>query len=458
MFGWFKAPCPVDLREKVWTELRLGWLVEGWGWQRLREGPVILPTASFFEIPERGGAIDAERVLTDVCRYVGSRRESLRLEFAPAESLANGSGEYLRGDVATVRLAEFWRDDLESLIAMLAHYAALDLLLRDGRCRDDESDLGWYADLACVFLGMGIFGANSAIKQRSGSDGTWTWWQIRARRHLPARVFGYAMALVAAARGERRPRWADWLGDDARDTFQRGCRFLQRRGECVLDLEANGALRVAGSVPSLAADLRHGNDSLRLASLWALLEYGSASAAALDEVAACLRSGSSVLRSEAARVIGAIGVEKVAVSDELMALLDSRDRTVCCSALTALGQLQVPLDREGPRGEIFLDELRMLITDDDVQVAQTAVLTLCRYGRAASEAFETLAGAMLEPLRRALVACDYRSQDLYFTALHAVFGGAEEFLQTHFQEYDPDLYPLALGALELYRQQHRNEP
>jgi hypothetical protein len=131
---------------------------------------------------------------------------------------------------------------LESLIAMLAHYAALDRLLHEGLCRGDEPDLGWQADLACVFLGMGIFGANSAIKQRSGGDGIWTWWQIRARHQLPARVFGYAMALAAVARGERQARWVSWLGDDAMDTFQRGLRFLQRRGECIFDFEAHGTL------------------------------------------------------------------------------------------------------------------------------------------------------------------------------------------------------------------------
>jgi hypothetical protein len=131
---------------------------------------------------------------------------------------------------------------LESLIAMLAHYAALDRLLHEGLCRGDEPDLGWQADLACVFLGMGIFGANSAIKQRSSGDGIWTWWQIRARHQLPARVFGYAMALAAVARGERQARWVSRLGDDAMDTFQRGLRFLQRRGECIFDFEAHGTI------------------------------------------------------------------------------------------------------------------------------------------------------------------------------------------------------------------------
>jgi hypothetical protein len=453
MFGWLKPVCPVDLREKVWTELAMGLLVERWGWHRLREVAVVLPTSGFSELPERGQPADAERLLASVCRYLGANRERLRVEFVPAESLGNHSGEYLRDEVATVRLARFWQEDWEGLIGILAHYAALDRLVCEGICREDQPDLGWYADLACVFLGMGIFGANSAVKQRSGGDGIWTWWQIRARQQLPARVFGYAMALRAMARGERHAAWAAWLGEDARDTFQRGLRFLQRHGECVFDHEVDGRLRVASSIPSLAADLTHRGDSIRLASLWALGEHGPDAASVLDGVAVCLRARSSVLQSEAARVIGGIGIDRPEISDDLMGLLASRDRQVCCGAMTALGQLRVPLEREGPRGDTFFDELRMLMIGDDVQVAQTAVLTLCRYGPAAGEAAE----ALIEPLRRALVACDYLAQDLYFTALQAIYGDLDGFLRTQLQESYPDLYPVALTALQLYREHHQPE-
>jgi hypothetical protein len=65
--------------------------------------------------------------------------------------------------VPTVRIAASWLDDLESLIPVMAHYVGLDRLLRAGLARGDEPDLGWRADLACVFLGLGLFGANSAV-------------------------------------------------------------------------------------------------------------------------------------------------------------------------------------------------------------------------------------------------------------------------------------------------------
>ncbi len=450
MFGWLKPACPVDLREKVWIEVSLGRLVEHWDWQRLREAAVILPTSAFFNLPDGDQPVDTQQLMTTVCKYLGANRDRLQLELVPAESLANGRDEYLSDDIATVRLAQIWQEDLESLISVLSHYAALDRLLREGICRKDQAEVGWFADLACAFLGMGIFGANSAVKQRSGGDRVGSGWEIRARQKLPSRMFGYAMAVLAMARGERQPAWASWLGEDAGDTFQRGRRYLERRGECVFDYEANGQLRVAASVPSLAADLIHGGDSLRLASLWALSEQGPAAESALDQIAMCLRSRSRVLQSEAARLIGTIGIDKPEVTDELLGLLDSRNQQVCCSATAALGHLQVPLDRESSRGETFFDLLRILMGGDDAQVAQTAVLTLCRYGPAAAEAVESFT----EPLRRALVACDYLAQDLYFTALHAIDGDPARFLETHLQEYHPDIYPVALTALKLYRE-HR---
>ncbi len=450
MFGWLKPTCPVDLKEKVWTEVNLSRLVEHWGWQRLREAAVILPTSAFFDLPDGDQPIDTQRLMTTVCQYMGANRERLQLELAPAESLVNGRDEYIGDQTATVRLARFWQEDLESLIGVLAHYAALDRLLREGICSRDEADLGWLADLASVFLGMGIFGANSAVKQRNGGNGVGSGWQIRARQKLPARMFGYAMAILATARGERQPAWASWLGEDAADTFQRGRRYLDRRGECVFDHETHGQLRVASSTASLAADLIHGGDSVRLASLWALEQQGPEASSALDAIATCLRSSSRVLQSEAARLVGKIGIDQPEITDELLRLLDSSHQQVCCCAATALGNLQVPLDREGSRGYTFFDLLRILMGGDDTRVAQTAVLTLCRYGPAAAEAIESF----IEPLRRALVACDYPTQDLYFTALHAIDGDPARFLETHLREWHPDLYPEALTALELYRE-HR---
>ena len=48
LLGWSKPKCPVGLREKAWVEMRLRWLGEQFGVERLTRGEVILPTEQYF--------------------------------------------------------------------------------------------------------------------------------------------------------------------------------------------------------------------------------------------------------------------------------------------------------------------------------------------------------------------------------------------------------------------------
>ncbi len=81
LFGWPKPKCPVGLREKAWVEMRLRWLGEQFGVERLARGEVIVPTEQYFpddfdETPE------AARVLLDrVCRFMGIPPSAVTLKF-----------------------------------------------------------------------------------------------------------------------------------------------------------------------------------------------------------------------------------------------------------------------------------------------------------------------------------------------------------------------------------------
>ncbi len=448
MLGWFKPRCPINLREQVWTELQVSRLVENWGWQRLCEANVVLPSRHFFQLPAAGEPIDVDQTFADVCRYLGATQATLRLEVVPAEALPNGSSEYINEEVATVRIADTWLDDLESLIAVMAHHVALDRLLREGLANGDESDLGWRADIACAFFGMGVFGANIAAKQRSGTDDGWTWWRIRSRAQLPARVFGYAMALFTLSRGERRPAWTRWLTGDALDTFQRGVRYLERNDDYIFDYEARGTARAVNSVSSLAADLKYGSAAKRLAALWLLATQGSAAKAAVQEIVACLKSRNLVLQSEAAQALGTLGPEASVAAGELMRLLGLRDREVRCSAAIALGQLMVPLDSEGPHGYTLFEELQLLLDAEDLPVVHSAAFALRGHGHAA----EAAAVHFVNPLRRSLVDCHYDAQDLYFAVLETITGDVERFVKEQFADRHPELLPDAISSLEQFRQ------
>ncbi len=63
MFGWFQPRCPIDVREKVWTEQRMQRLIQHFGLDELLKTDVILPTAEYFPEPFQESDCDARVVL-----------------------------------------------------------------------------------------------------------------------------------------------------------------------------------------------------------------------------------------------------------------------------------------------------------------------------------------------------------------------------------------------------------
>ena len=48
VFGWFAPAAPVGAREKAWVEVRMGWLADQFGIDKLRKAEVVLPTEQYF--------------------------------------------------------------------------------------------------------------------------------------------------------------------------------------------------------------------------------------------------------------------------------------------------------------------------------------------------------------------------------------------------------------------------
>ncbi len=444
MFGLLRPPCPIDLREKVWTELRLGWLVERFGWQQMRDARVALPTSEYFPLIQDGSHAEAEQTFAAVCRYLGVEQEHVRLEIVSDDAEPDGSGDEAEANVTTVRVPESMLKDQERLIAAIARFVTVERLARSGNLTGTENDASWLVELATVFFGMGIFGANVAVQHRETTDGALRWWTIRRHGHLPARVYGYAMALFAVSRREHRPAWARMLGHDALDTFRRGVKFVTKTTDCVFDHETNGLPRAAKSDTALESDLQHGTDSARLAALWDLLERGPAANPVADAVRKCLRSKNPILQTEAARTIGAMGPDASSAASDLIHAFASRNSDVRRQSALAVEQLALPHDMKGPHGDTVYQELLLLLEDPDPPVVQAAAHALSRYGRQAEEAGEHV----IRHLCRALVACNYEVSDFYFDVLEAITPDVEQFLQQHMAETHPDLYPVAVESLQ----------
>jgi hypothetical protein len=129
---------------------------------------------------------------------------------------------------AAIGIAESQLDDPMSLVATLAHEVGHEILLGQARVSPEQPDHEPLTDLLTVFKGMGIFTANSTIRDRGWSSGTWAGWETRRLGYLDQRSFGYALARFAWTRGEVEPPppWIKHVRPDVRSPLKQGLRFL----------------------------------------------------------------------------------------------------------------------------------------------------------------------------------------------------------------------------------------
>src|SRR5262245_48660067 len=100
------------------------------------------------------------------------------------------------------------------------------LSLGQSRVRADENDHEPLTDLTTVFFGLGIFTANSTIRDRGWSSGLWTGWSTARLGYLNQRMFAYALARFAFERNELEPAWLRHVRPDVRAPLKQGLRFL----------------------------------------------------------------------------------------------------------------------------------------------------------------------------------------------------------------------------------------
>jgi hypothetical protein len=236
MFDWLtdRSGCPVDPATRDWIDRRWAWLEDPFGRDRLLRTRVILPEPEDFPDPFAGSPEDARVMLDRVCGYLGIDPGTVELSVYEDRNPVHG-GQWRQG-TAGLYHAEAGRflvgveasnlDDPLGLVGTLAHELGHVLLLGHGRISDEEEDHEPLTDLLTVFLGFGVFTANSAIREQSWQMGAVAGWSVGRRGYLTMAMFGYALARFARARGEERPAWERHLRPDVRTPFRGAVRFL----------------------------------------------------------------------------------------------------------------------------------------------------------------------------------------------------------------------------------------
>ena len=236
MLPWFNAKpeCPVDAATKDWIDRRWAWLTQEFGLQRLRDATVVLPLAQFFPDEFDGRPEDAQRMLDRVCGYMGVDPAGLKLSIY-TENNPVFEGQWQRGTSGLYQQDgeqhHIWIEqanlgDPVGMVGTMAHELGHVHLLGNGRISDETADHEPLTDLLTVFLGLGVFTANSVIYEQYLRQGAYARERMGKRGYLTMPQFAYALALFARDRAEEQPAWAEHLRPDVREPFANACCFL----------------------------------------------------------------------------------------------------------------------------------------------------------------------------------------------------------------------------------------
>jgi hypothetical protein len=88
-------------------------------------------------------------------------------------------------------------------------------------------------DLLTVFLGLGIFNANSANRFKRWQDDRSQGWSMQRLGYLTEEIFGYALAKFSVERGEGKVEWERHLCTNVRSYFNRSRRWLVKNPQHV---------------------------------------------------------------------------------------------------------------------------------------------------------------------------------------------------------------------------------
>ena len=254
----FSPKLPISEEERRWIDQGFARLEKMLGRRRMLEAEVIQPAAEYFPDPYDKTPAALEKLFQRVCGYMQVDRSGIELEIFPDEEhelheilpswqtkSAGPAGLYFHpnvhsGDVhqeagqqaekrrmvVAVRATQL--DDPLSLVATVAHELGHVILLGGGLLNHQAPDHEPLTDLLTVFLGLGIFTANSSERFKQYQDDRRQGWSMQRLGYLPQEVFGYALAKFALERGELKPKWASHLSTNVRAYFKSSCAWLAK--------------------------------------------------------------------------------------------------------------------------------------------------------------------------------------------------------------------------------------
>ena len=119
-------------------------------------------------------------------------------------------------------------------MATIAHELGHVVLLGGGKVSPDDKGHEYLTDLLTVFFGLGIFTANSAFQFSQWQDHSHQGWSASRSGYLSEEMFAYSLAVYAWLRGEKNPKWANFLAINVGVYFRQCLKYLSKGGQTSL--------------------------------------------------------------------------------------------------------------------------------------------------------------------------------------------------------------------------------
>lgn len=246
MFGLIKPKLPIKEAQREWEDKSFVRLAQLLGSKRLLQATVILPTPEHFPDRFDGSEQALQLMFERVAKQMKVNPKEIELTifasayartrevtpfFSGRDSGAAGLYHHNPDEKTHISVNEEELKDPMSLVASLAHELGHVILLRPGLVKREEPDMEELNDLLTVFLGFGVFTANSAFRFEQHQTNDSQGWSAKRRGYLSEEQFGYALARFAYERREAKPAWVSFLSTNISAYCKRSLRWLAKRQE-----------------------------------------------------------------------------------------------------------------------------------------------------------------------------------------------------------------------------------
>lgn len=457
VFSLFRPRCPLNAAEKTWIEYRISWLLERLGTDRLNQIETVLPTGEFFPLPYHGEPEQVQSVFEKVCHYMQVKPELYRVHLfndetdareLPPREVAQGAiyedhskSDSAKGNqIATFHIHEDLTSDLELVIAIFSRKISESFLRSETDQEMEELEYRHTIELMPLFYGMGILCANSVMREPHLTAMGWHSWSMISTGTLPARYYGYALAVLCWLRRETGLPWRTHLRRDAEETLRASLRYLDKTGDCILDRDFPAAKPYLQQSPNQwFADLDEGTPGRRVAALEAIQKNPGVihPGEEIRRIENNLSHRDPVVRAYAAGTLDRLGETAQQAVPQLVMALNDRHGSVRTAAALALGKMTSDAEQ-------ILPDLIPLLKDRNIHVCNAAAWALGQFGPQAEEA----GPALVHLLRRGILRCTQDSLEDILDALLAVTDHPEEVITDTLIERDAESCQRALDLLK----------